>query len=37
MMAGKIEAVTDVPCGNTVAISGIDKYLMKQGTLTTDP
>ena len=35
-MAGKTESVTEVPCGNTVALVGIDKYLMKQGTLATD-
>jgi elongation factor 2 len=33
MMAGKIEAVPDVPCGNTVALVGIDQYLIKQGTI----
>jgi len=35
MMGGKIEAVPEVPCGNTVALVGIDQYLMKQGTLAT--
>jgi len=33
MMAGKIEAVPDVPCGNTVGLVGIDQYLVKQGTI----
>jgi elongation factor 2 len=33
MMGGKTEAVPDVPCGNTVALIGIDAYLMKQGTI----
>ena len=33
MMGGKVEAVTDVPCGNTVGLVGIDQYLMKQGTI----
>ena len=33
MMGSKVEAVTDVPCGNTVALVGIDQYLTKQGTL----
>merc|ERR1719273_2450722 len=33
MMAGKIEAVPDVPCGNTVGLVGVDQYLMKQGTI----
>jgi len=36
MMGGKTEAVPEVPCGNTVALVGIDQYLMKQGTLATD-
>jgi len=35
MMAGKVEAVPDVPCGNTVGLIGVDQYLMKQGTITT--
>jgi len=33
MMGGKTEAVPDVPCGNTVALVGIDAYLIKQGTI----
>merc|ERR1719273_857990 len=33
MMAGKVEAVPDVPCGNTVGLVGIDAYLVKQGTI----
>merc|ERR1711865_797480 len=33
MMGGKAEAVPDVPCGNTVALVGIDQYLLKQGTI----
>jgi len=33
MMCGKVEAVPDVPCGNTVALVGVDQYLMKQGTI----
>lgn len=33
-MMNKIpEFVQDVPCGNTVAIIGIDEHLMKTGTL----
>jgi len=36
MMGGKVEAVPDVPCGNTVALVGIDQYLLKQGTICTD-
>jgi len=35
MMAGKVEAVPDVPCGNTVGLIGVDQYLLKQGTITT--
>lgn len=35
-MAGRTESVPEVPCGNTVAIVGIDKYLAKQGTLASD-
>lgn len=35
MMAGKVEAVPDVPCGNTVGLVGIDQYLLKQGTIAT--
>lgn len=35
MMGGKVEQVPDVPCGNTVALVGIDQYLMKQGTIST--
>jgi len=26
---GKVEAVPDVPCGNTVGLVGVDQYLMK--------
>jgi elongation factor 2 len=33
MMGGKVEAIPDVPCGNTVALVGIDQYLLKQGTI----
>jgi len=29
MMGGKVEAVPDVPCGNTVALVGVDQFLMK--------
>jgi len=34
MMGGKVEAVPDVPCGNTVALVGVDQFLIKQGTIT---
>merc|ERR1719389_1545853 len=33
MMAGKVEAVPDVPCGNTVGLVGVDQFLTKQGTI----
>jgi elongation factor 2 len=33
MMGGKVEAVPDVPCGNTCGLVGIDQYLLKQGTI----
>jgi len=36
MMAGKMETVASVPCGNTCALMGIDSYLAKSGTLTDD-
>merc|ERR1712194_370292 len=29
------EQISDVPCGNTVALVGVDQYLLKSGTLTT--
>ena len=35
MMAGKIEATPDIPCGNTCGLVGIDQFILKQGTLTT--
>merc|ERR1719201_2303429 len=28
--------VEDVPCGNTVALVGVDQYLLKSGTITTE-
>jgi len=33
MMGRTVEAIPDVPCGNTVALSGIDQYLIKTGTI----
>ena len=33
MMCGKVEAVPDIPCGNTCALIGVDQYLLKQGTI----
>ena len=35
MMGSKVSSVGDVPCGNVVAIGGIDKFLIKSGTVTT--
>merc|ERR1712136_399306 len=35
MMGRATEQITDVPCGNTVALVGIDQFLLKSGTLTT--
>jgi elongation factor 2 len=29
MMGGKVEAVPDVPCGNTCGLVGIDQFLLK--------
>jgi len=33
MMAGKVEAVPDVPCGNTVGLVGVDQFIPKQATI----
>jgi elongation factor 2 len=33
MMGRNVESIPDVPCGNTVALSGIDQYLVKTGTI----
>merc|ERR1719342_530859 len=35
MMGRSTEQIADVPCGNTVALVGIDGYLLKSGTITT--
>merc|ERR1711933_212679 len=35
MMGRTTEQIADVPCGNTVALVGVDQYLLKSGTLTT--
>merc|ERR1712061_753646 len=34
MMGRSTEQIADVPCGNTVALGGIDQHLLKSGTLT---
>ena len=33
MMGRSVESIPDVPCGNTVALSGVDQYLIKTGTI----
>jgi elongation factor 2 len=33
MMGRTVEYIPDVPCGNTVALAGIDQYLVKTGTI----
>ena len=33
MMGGGIMAVDDVPCGNVCGLVGIDKYILKTGTI----
>merc|ERR1712137_1203917 len=35
MMGRSVEQIPDVPCGNTVALVGVDQYILKSGTLTT--
>ena len=35
MMGGSVNRIDDVPCGNTVGLVGIDKCLLKTGTITT--
>merc|ERR1712196_600171 len=35
MMGSRTEQIQDVPCGNTVALVGVDQYILKSGTLTT--
>merc|ERR1712196_685168 len=35
MMGRATEQIQDVPCGNTVALVGIDAYILKSGTITT--
>ena len=36
MVAGKVEPVPDVPCGNTVVLVGVDACLIKGGTIAED-
>jgi len=35
MMGRNVETVADVPCGNNVALVGVDQYIIKTGTITT--
>ena len=35
MMGRKVEPISDCPCGNTISLVGIDKYLLKSGTIST--
>merc|ERR1719171_1477475 len=35
MMGRATEQIADVPCGNTVALVGIEAYILKSGTITT--
>lgn len=35
MMGRNVEQISDVPCGNTVGVVGLDKHLVKSGTVTT--
>ena len=35
MMGRKVENLQDCPCGNTIALVGIDQYLVKCGTIST--
>ncbi len=37
MMGRTVEYIPDVPCGNTVALVGVDQYLLKTGTLSDHP
>merc|ERR1719243_344869 len=34
MMGRNVEQIPDVPCGNTVALVGVDQYILKSGTIT---
>jgi len=34
MMGRTVEQIADVPCGNTVALVGVDAYILKSGTIT---
>jgi elongation factor 2 len=36
MMGGRTQQVDDIPCGNTIGLVGVDKFLVKSGTITDD-
>jgi elongation factor 2 len=36
MMGRTVETIEDCPCGNTIGLVGVDQYLAKSGTITTD-
>lgn len=33
MMGSKVEPASEVPCGNTIGLVGVDQYIVKQGTI----
>jgi len=35
MMGRSVESIEDCPCGNTIALVGIDQFLLKSGTIST--
>lgn len=37
MMGRSIEPLSDIPCGNTVGLVGVDSYLSKTGTISDHP
>lgn len=37
MMGRTVEYIPDVPCGNTVALVGVDQYIVKTGTISDHP
>lgn len=37
MMGRFVEQMPDCPCGNIIGLVGVDAYLLKSGTITTDP
>jgi len=36
MMGGRVQQIDDCPCGNTIGLIGVDKFLLKSGTITED-